>query len=140
MSFAQEEFQEYEIIHGFQADEEWNYYHHLLYPTTNEWQIIHNHKVCDNLKANGDLLKTPRMIEHNFYVTKDSKSDLLKEKLTRDGFALQEESKNPENKIVFYRKDIPFYYDIDELTLDLIKLGEKYGVIYDGWETSVVKS
>ncbi|MGW8168704.1 MAG: DUF695 domain-containing protein [Sulfurovaceae bacterium] len=140
LSYALEEFESYEIIHGFQADNEWNYYHRLLYPTIYEWQIMHNHKVCDNLRANGDLLKVPRMIEHNFYVTKDSKSNLLKEELIKDGFTLQEESKTPENKIIFYRKDIPFYYDIDELTLDLIKLGEKHGLVYDGWETSVVKS
>ena len=140
LSYALEEFESYEIIHGFQADNEWNYYHRLLYPTIYEWQIIHNHKVCDMLQTNKDDLKIPRMIEHSFYAIKNANSVLLKQELIKDGFTLHEESKNSENKIIFYRKDIPFYYDIDELTLDLIKLGEKYGFVYDGWETSVVKS
>jgi uncharacterized protein (TIGR01619 family) len=140
LSFALEEFQEYEIIQGFQVDDEWNYYYRLLYPSAYEWQIIHNHKVCDMLQANGDDLKIPRMIEHNFYVKDHDQSNTLKDELIKEGFTLQDESKNLENKIVFYRKDIPFYYNIDELTLGLIKLGEKHGAIYDGWETSVVKS
>ncbi|MDD5406368.1 MAG: DUF695 domain-containing protein [Sulfurovaceae bacterium] len=140
LSFALEEFQGYDIVQGFQEDNEWNYYHHLLYPSVYEWQIIHNHKVCDSLQANGDDLKISRMIEHNFYLPDKAKSDILKDELRKDGFILQEESKDLENKIMFYRKDIPFYYDIDELTLGLIKLGEKHGAIYDGWETSIVKS
>lgn len=138
LEYALKEFEGYEITHGIQSDEEWNYYHHLLYPTTKEWQIIHNHKVCDNLKANGDMLTTPRMIEHNFYIDHNTKAEELKDELRKDDFHIQEGSLA--NKIVFYRQDIPFYYEIDEITLNLIVLGNKYGAIYDGWETSVVKS
>ncbi|RUM71029.1 MAG: DUF695 domain-containing protein, partial [Sulfurovum sp.] len=40
----------------------------------------------------------------------------------------------------FYRLDKPFYHDIDAITLSLIDIAEAHNALYDGWETSVVKS
>jgi len=41
--------------------------------------------------------------------------------------------------VKFYRVDTPFYYDIDELTMQLIDISENFNGYYDGWECSLVK-
>jgi len=143
LAFALDEFGTYEISSGFQEDAEWDYYQKLLYPTAREWQIIQNHKVCEQLKAKEDNLHLPRAIEHKlFFSESESKREELVEKLEAEGFKIQSELSNEEGikGFSFYRIDKPFYYDIDELTLYLVDLVEEHGASYDGWETSIVKS
>ena len=141
LNFALDEFTHYEIITGFQDDVEWNYYQKLLYPTPKEWQIIQNHKVCDQLRAKEDTLQTPRAIEHKAFWRAECNLEQLKAPLEAEGFGILEEIENEEGTrgFRFYRIDKPFYTDMDELTLWLIDLLEAHGADYDGWETSVVK-
>jgi regulator of RNase E activity RraB len=142
IDFALNEHQEYEINHGHNRDEEWNYYQKLLYPTAKEWQLIQNHKVCDNLREQGDTLYLPRAIEHSVYFGDMEQQKTLFEVLEARGFHIGKALKDKEGiqGQIFYRIDKPFYHDIDSLTLELIALLEKYSASYDGWETSVVKS
>ena len=142
LEYALDEFESYEISSGFQEDSEWNYYRKLLYPSPREWQIIQNHKVCEQLKAKEDNLHLPRAIEHKAFFQSEYKKDDLIEQLLEEGFKVQDEISNEEGYkgISFYRIDKPFYHDIDELTLYLIDLLETYDAHYDGWETSIVKS
>ncbi len=142
LEYALDEFASYEISSGFQEDAEWNYYQKLLYPTPREWQIIQNHKVCDQLRAKEDNLYLPRAIEHKAFFKDSSQKEPLVEKLEEEGFKVQDSLHHEEGHegISFYRIDKPFYHDIDGLTLWLIDLLESYGAEYDGWETSIVKS
>jgi hypothetical protein len=142
LNFALDEFESYEITSAYQEDEEWNYYKKLLYPTSREWQIIQNHKVCDQLKAKEDTLEVPRAIEHTLFLGDDTDKEALVEVLMQEGFGVMDEIENDEGikGFNFYRIDKPFYMDMDELTLHLIDLIEMHGASYDGWETSVVKS
>ncbi|WP_373032535.1 DUF695 domain-containing protein [Sulfurovum sp.] len=143
IEFALEEFESYKISNGHQEDGEWNYYKKLLYPTAKEWQLIQNHKVCDELKEKEDNLYLARAIEHKlFFSNGDEKKDELVSKLNEKGFKIQLEIENEEGVkgFKFYRLDKPFYHDIDKLTLYLIDMLEEYGASYDGWETSIVKS
>jgi hypothetical protein len=141
LNYALEEFAHYEITSGFQDDGEWNYYQKLLYPTPREWQIIQNHKVCDQLRAKEDTLEVPRAIEHRAFLGEEADREGLIEILAEKGFGLLDEIENKDGVkgFSFYRIDKPFYTDIDELTLTLIDLLEEYGANYDGWETSIVK-
>ena len=142
LAYALDEFESYEITNGYQEDSAWNYYQKLLYPTAKEWQIIQNHKACDALKQKEDNLHLPRAIEHQlFFSHTEEKREGLVSKLEKEGFKIQFELENEEGikGLSFYRVNKPFYYDIDELTLYLIDMLEKYGASYDGWETSVVK-
>jgi hypothetical protein len=142
LNFALDEHSSYEITSGFQEDEAWGYYYNLLYPNAKEWQIIHNHKACEALKAKEDNLHLARAIEHKAFFDKDVQVDELQAKLEEEGFKVLDEITNEDGVkgIKFYRIDKPFYTDIDELTLYLIDMLESYGASYDGWETSVVKS
>ena len=142
IEFALNEHGSYEITNGYSEDEEWNYYKNLLYPNAREWQIIQNHKVCANLKEQGDNLYLKRAIEHKVYFQNEESREALSRALENQGFKIQGEVINHDGikGLAFYRIDKPFYHDIDELTLMLIDLSEKYNSQYDGWETSVVKS
>ena len=143
IEFALNEHGSYEVNNGHQEDTEWNYYKKLLYPTAKEWQLIQNHKVCEQLKIKEDNLYLPRAIEHKCFIVKDGyKEDALLSRLEQEGFKIQSQLENEEGSkgFSFYRIDKPFYHDIDELTLWLIDLLEEHGASYDGWETSIVKS
>lgn len=142
LNYALDEFESYEMTSGYQEDEAWSYYYNLLYPKPKEWQIIQNHKVCEQLKAKEDNLHLPRAIEHRaFFVEENAKKEELMEMLGSRGFKVQSDIVNEEGVkgLSFYRIDKPFYADIDALTLELIDLLEAYGASYDGWETSIVK-
>jgi regulator of RNase E activity RraB len=141
LNFALDEFESYEITSGFQEDGEWNYYNKLLYPTTREWQLIQNHKVCDQLKSKEDKLHLPRAIEHKVFFKNENAKEAMIEGLIKEGFKIKDELENEEGVkgLSFYRTDKPFYHDIDTLTLHLIDMLESYDAHYDGWETTVVK-
>ncbi len=147
IAFALNEHTSYEISNGHSEDREWNYYKNLLYPTAKEWQLIQNHKVCDNLKAQGDSLHLARAIEHKIFMPNIDKNNTDKKEalivaLEAKGFKIKEEIENEEGikGLDFYRLDKPFYHDIDAITLSLIDIAEVHDAQYDGWETSVVKS
>lgn len=141
LDYALAEFRQYEIESGFQDDSEWNYYRNLLFPTPVEWQIIQNHKVCDALKEQGDALHQKRAIEHRVFFSDIEQKDPFLESVGAEGFLLMKEISHEEGfeGVLIWRKDKPFYYDIDEVTLYLIETAQQFGAQYDGWETSLVK-
>jgi len=142
LNFALDEFTHYEMSSGFQEDEAWNYYHKLLYPTATQWQIIQNHKVCDQLRLKEDNLEVPRAIEHKLFFNDPSQKASIINALEEEGFGILEEIVDEESQkegLKFYRIDKPFYTNIDEITLALIEKLSAYDALYDGWETSVVK-
>jgi regulator of RNase E activity RraB len=142
IEFALNEHSSYEVTNGHSADGEWNYYKNLLYPTAKEWQLIQNHKVCDNLKKQGDSLHLSRAIEHKIFMPLEQNKEALIKELVELGFKIKDEIENEEGVkgLDFYRLDKPFYHDIDSLTLSLIDIAQAHDAQYDGWETSVVKS
>jgi len=140
---AMKKFTDYKFELGSRADFEWEVYQKLLYPTSSQWQIIQNHNSCDALAKSGDTLHISRAIEHKmFFETQEDRASFEKA-IEEDGFSVQEEMEPTEDialyGVQFYRVDIPFYYNIDELTLSIIAKGEQYNGQYDGWETSLVK-
>ncbi len=140
---AMSHFTEYEYEFGSRTDTEWEVYQKLLFPNIKEWQIITNHHACDNLKEEGDTLKTPRAIEHKVYFQTIEDKENFIELIESDGFKVLKEIEMSEKSIVkyglkFYRIDSVFYYDIDELTIKLIDYSQECKGEYDGWESSLV--
>ena len=139
-----EYFKEYTYEFGSRLDSEWEVYQKLLFPTTREWQIIANHHSCDRLMEQGDTLKKPRAIEHKAYFQSQDAREAFVALIEQEGFVKQKEIDVPFNAktmfgLSFYRADIPFYYDIDTLSMHLIDLCESCKGHYDGWESSLVK-
>lgn len=140
---AMEQFPQYTFEFGARLDGEREVYRKLLFPTAREWQMIHNHHTSDRLAAAGDNLRLARAIEHHAYFETPQQRDMFVSQIEKEGFrvqsALEPTKERPLYGVRFYRIDTPYYYDIDALTLSLIALGESFGGIYDGWETSLVK-
>lgn len=139
---AMKHFQNYSFEYGSRTDMEWEVYQQLLFPTNNEWQIIQNHHTCDQLKESGDNLKIQRAIEHKMYFETQSSRALFMDEIKEEGFSILNEIEPTEDTALyglqFYRIDVPFYYNIDTLTLHLINKGQMFSGQYDGWETSLV--
>jgi regulator of RNase E activity RraB len=135
------EHKNYKTMEGYEDDAQWDYYQKLIYPNEKEWQIIHNHKVCDKLKKAGDSLYTPRIIEHKIFFKTNTQKENLKQDLIKQSFKIdkKEISKDGMQGLIFSRMDKVFYYDIDEITLKLIETAKKYNGLYDGWVSEVVK-
>jgi regulator of RNase E activity RraB len=135
---------EYEYEYGSRQDMEWEVYQKLLFPTQKEWQIITNHHTCNAMKEQGDTLNDVRAIEHKAYFKDPENRQKFIELVEKEGFRVQKTAEIPFRGetmfgVEFYRKDKPFYYDIDALTMQLIELSESCEGLYDGWECALVK-
>jgi hypothetical protein len=141
---AMSHFNEYKYEFGSRMDIEWEVYQKLLFPTIREWQIIANHHSCNNLQEQGDTLKSERAIEHKVYFENTENRVEFISLIEAKGFNKQSEMEVPFNGktmygIQFYRKDIPHYYEIDNLTMNIIDMSESLAGMYDGWECSLIK-
>jgi hypothetical protein len=141
---AMSHFNEYKYEFGSRMDIEWEVYQKLLFPTIREWQIIANHHSCNNLQEQGDTLKSERAIEHKVYFENAENRVEFISLIEAKGFNKQSEMEVPFNGktmygIQFYRKDIPHYYEIDNLTMNIIDMSESLAGMYDGWECSLIK-
>ncbi|MBU0632739.1 DUF695 domain-containing protein [bacterium] len=141
---AMKKFDSYKYEFGARMDSEWEVYKKLLWPTSKQWQLIQNHRTCEMLKEAGDNLRLKRAIEHKIYFHSAQNRDSYKSYIQNEGFKIQKEIQPTEDMkmmygLQFYRIDVPYYYEIDELTMSLIDNAAEYGGEYDGWETSVVK-
>ena len=141
---AMKHFPEYKYEFGSRMDMEWEVYQKLLFPSIKEWQIIANHHSCNNLKEQGDNLRLERAIEHKAYFKTNEERTKFISLVEEDGFKPQKEMEVPFNDntmygVQFYRIDIPFYYNIDELTMKIIDMSNSCNGQYDGWESSLVK-
>ncbi len=136
-------FPDYSYESGSREDIGWEVYKKLLFPTLKEWQIIINHHACRRLEEQGDNLHVKRAIEHSVYFESTQERTLFSEKIEAEGFHIKKEIEAADDHgkcgLQFYRTDIPYYYDIDALTMQLIDVGVAYGGEYDGWECSLVK-
>ncbi len=136
---------DYKYEYGSKIDMEWEVYKNLLFPTVKEWQIITNHHACNSLKEQGDNLHVKRAIEHKVYFQDEKNRQEFLAHIEKENFIKQKDMEVPFRGEIFYglqfyRQDVPFYYDIDELTLKIIDIAQKYGGMYDGWECSLVKN
>jgi hypothetical protein len=137
-------FPSYKYEYGSRMDAEWEVYQKLLFPSIKEWQVIVNHHACDGLIEEGDNLRLERAIEHKVYFENEDNRKKFITLIEQEGFKNQKEVEIPFNNklmygVQFYRVDIPYYYNIDELTMKLIDLSSSCEGLYDGWESSLVK-
>ncbi len=139
---AMKHFPHYSYEFGSKEDMQCEVYRKLLYPDIYQWQIIHNHNTCNQLIARGDTLQQQRAIEHTSYFKDVQKAQEFLADIGSEGFtktSVDEESGGEYGiKVNFFRKDVPFFTTIDEITLWLIGKTQQYEGVYDGWECSVV--
>lgn len=132
------EYPEYRFALDQQRDPQWRQYLDVLYPSPEQFQSISNQDVLESLKKNGDDHSIVRKVQHwAFFPTDDQRQGFLNTVLT-EGFTLDSEfsakSDNP-FAICLHKDQSVVPERIDESTLLLFRLCEKWGGTYDGWET-----
>ena len=133
----------YHIQLDLSVDAEHQRYREELYPSEDDWQVIKDLEVIENVERHGDDGMQPRKVDHWIYF--DSKADSVDfvNWAKNDGFSeeVTDSSVTDDGK---YCVRLSHYGtlnigDISSRTIALRQNAAKHGGDYDGWETFVIK-
>ena len=133
----------FEILE-LQEEEPWDFYFNILYPNQYEQQYIGNQWLTDQLEEHGDRAEVPREITHILYFKDTKGMKKFLKAVKKEGFMPEMDSLEL-NEDGYYtclinHTEVVELPIINSVTDYLITIAEKYEGIYDGWETSVIKS
>jgi uncharacterized protein (TIGR01619 family) len=134
-------FEGYRFDVGEREDSLWEQYLNVLYPSPEDLERIKNGDLLDVLVQNGDVLKAAREVQHWMYFRSESSRALFRDAAARAGFRIVSES-NLEGDlpcgISVARTQTIERALIDKTVVELLRLAQRFGGEYDGWETQVV--
>lgn len=132
---------EYKIEFVLKSDPEKNGYWEDLFPTKQDWQVIQDLKVIEQLKAHGDDLQTVRRINHWIYFSDPAQRQAFGTWAKEDGFTVDRAFETDDAPVRFglqiFHDGRPSHPEISQRTIMLLEKAEQCGGDYDGWETSV---
>lgn len=105
-------------------------------------RIIEDEHVVEYLKKNGDKLVKPREVFHWLYFKTELEADNFIKETENKNFIFVSKRKVEDNypiQVEIKRIDKVDIKSVNEYSLYLLELAEKYNGDYDGWETSVEK-
>ncbi|MCO4780823.1 MAG: DUF695 domain-containing protein [Candidatus Cloacimonetes bacterium] len=128
---------EVEIIH--REDKAKAYYLEFLYPQKNDWQIIRDLQVLDQLHQSNDDPSIVRKVEHFAYFNSKSDSHNFRQWLIDADYILNKTEQDEDGKfmIVFSHEGTTYLDDIAGHTVEINNQCLANNGDYDGWETSV---
>ena len=131
----------YEFEFGSKKDEEWDGYLNFLYPLPSQYQMIMNRRVIINLEKNGDNLTKERMVDHWIYFETENDLQNYISEIEKQNFKVISSEKNKDNIYVLNvgRVDKVDFNSVNDYTLYLWELADKYNGSYDGWGCPVEK-
>ncbi len=137
-------FPSYTYDYGVKKDIEWESYFEFMYPNPRQFQSIQNRRVIDNLEYNGDPLTKERQVDHWIYFKKQEDRERFLVKIKDKGFQIINQDYDEDNSEFPYMLQIARVDKVDidsvnDYTLNLWELAERFNGDYDGWETSVEK-
>jgi hypothetical protein len=137
-------FTEYQFLCQAKEDRAWENYKLVLYPSEKDMETILNRRQIDLLAGKGDLLRSPRRIDHHFVFPTKSKREEFLHSMTRENFQMAGIEDGPEGgdmpfSLHMYRADIPDYSRISQLFIPLWENARRLQGRYMGWETFVLK-
>ncbi len=122
---------------GSQEDAEWGYYEDFLMPDAERWQWIMDRRVVQQLEKSGDVLETPRPVDHFIgFPDADRRESFLaaaREKGFRAEVGVTHESGENPFSAQLIRSDPVTLEHIHDVVMELIELAEEYDGDYDGW-------
>jgi hypothetical protein len=127
------------------ADPEHLVYKRTLYPTFEEWSMIHDFEVFDRLGENGDERDEPREVTHFAYFPDRTGADAFAADVEDHGYSIAEIGERPDRDaeghwcVRFTRQDTPAFGMFTEANAALRKAAWRHGGAYDGWETMVIR-
>lgn len=120
-------------------DPEWSAYYQSLYPTADDWQVIKDRRVVDNLLKHKDNLAKARVIDHHAYFEDKQSVEFYVQKIIELGFKVEsiELGEDGRFQVDFSRDDKPEFPQITSITLPLRRLAETCKGSYGGWGTYI---
>lgn len=126
---------------GAQEDNDWEYYFNFLSPDEERWAWIMDRRVVDQLASHGDLLETPRQVDHVVVCPTRSSADRFAAVISGAGFHIESVVKDPDGGqfvVQFHRQDPVFLDHINAVAGQLRLQAQEAGGGYDGWGCQVV--
>jgi Regulator of ribonuclease activity B/Family of unknown function (DUF695) len=120
-------------------DPDWSYYREFLLPDAERRRWIQNRRLVFTLRQHGDVVATPRRVDHWAYFETATARDAFVQSVTRDGFALDQVLDGDSFGAQVFRTDSVELDHIHDVEMTLVELAEQHGGEYDGWETEIVK-
>jgi len=122
-------------------DIQWNFYQHELFPTELEYHHITSDKIIEQLKDEGDMLDTPRDVEHYISFDTPTQKQRFLDNLNIDGFKYKDDIDTDEFEhgiaLVCFQ---PITNDIMKNNIQKIYPHiKKENGYYEGWSTLLVE-
>lgn len=132
----------YELTLEAQEDPDKERYFNELFPTDDDWQVIQDMQVLDQLQAAGDNPDNEREIEHWAYFDNQGAADQFAAWAKSEGFTIQkneaDRSEGGEGYVVqFNHVGTTHLGDISNRTIRAGQKARELGGEYDGWGTTV---
>ena len=132
----------YELDVSFREDLKHEGYWHDLYPTEDDWRVIHDLEVLDQLRKRGDDGHAERQIDHWVYFDDDKAAAPFVSAAEAAGFTHDaKHSHRADDGTYCVRLNHVGPATIESVsrrTIALRRKAEEFGGKYDGWETPVV--
>lgn len=133
----------YEMRYVLKEDRERSGYWEELFPTDQDWQVMKDLKVIEQLEKHGDNLDKRRRIDHWVFFESRDKLEKFKSWAMEEGFKVEgvsepeKEEDDDRYSIQLYHNGTPQLAEISHVTVTLLETARELGGDYDGWETSV---
>ncbi len=125
------------------ADVQHAMYFRELYPTADDWRVLHDMRVIDAAKAQGDDGTSVRQIDHWTYFDAEATARPFVDWAEKNGFVHDEEYSGPADDgkycVRLHHQGTLELSELTHHTIQLRRKAEQLGGDYDGWETPVEK-
>jgi hypothetical protein len=123
------------------ADPTWIYYSELL-PDAERRQWMDDRRLVQILHEQGDVLVTPRRVDHWAYFATAADRDAFVAEVSSHGFALEEATHEDDYAerpfSAWVHRTDPIELDhIHDVVMILVDAARAHAGVYDGWETSI---
>lgn len=122
-------------------DPAWDFYREFLLPDAERTQWMQDRRLVEVLEVEGDVLATPRRVDHRAQFPTADGRDRFVEAAQQAGFALQRAATVEHAELPFgaqvYRNDSVELEHIHDVVMELVEIADRDGGAYQGWETFV---
>lgn len=131
----------YAIDVSLEEDPQHETYWKYLYPTPDDWRVIHDMSVCEQLAKSGDDPSIERRIDHWVYFPDATSAQPFVDWAVKEGFSHDADLSGPDDNgrycVRLHHVGPARQRAISNRTIALRRQADELGGEYDGWETSV---
>lgn len=135
----------YEMHLVYRNDPGHQAYWNELFPKPDDWRVINDMKVLDDLSENGDDENAVRRFDHWIYFDSEESAQPFIAWAVSDRFSLDEENTGVDEdgrfKVQLCHEGTARFGEVTDHTAAIRKMAEdEFGGDYDGWETFVMRA